>query len=96
MPARWIPRAAALALAVSAVSCGGVPRFENPRCAQRYADCTDACADRCDIRGPVDDSRRPPTVDDNEMTHADCADCVDDCREAAARCEAETVPPGAP
>lgn len=72
--------------------CAGTPRFRNPACAQQYADCTDACAGRCEPVGPADDARRPPTLDDNDIGAADCAACVTACQRQADRCEG-TPPP---
>ncbi len=81
--------------ALSLTSCGGVPRFERPACEQRYRDCTDACADRCETLAPVDDSRRAPTLNDNDLGYEACSACVSECRDRAERCEA-AAPPVAP
>ena len=72
-------------------SCGGGPRFQKEACARQYTDCTDACADRCEPIGPADDSR-PPTLNDNDIGAADCAQCVTACDRKASRCEGAPPP----
>lgn len=90
-PIRWTLTFAFAALV--AASCGGVMQFQNKACERRYEDCTDACADRCEAgRPPIDDSRRPPTIDDHELGYERCTDCVSECRKRAEQCEAESVP----
>lgn len=86
-PSRWL-----LAGALLLIGCAGSPAFERPACRALYDDCTDACADRCETRGSSpydpDDSRRPPTLHDDDLAATQCASCVSDCRERAERCEA--------
>ncbi len=83
---------APIAVIALLAGCAGTPRFQNKACEQQFADCTDACADRCEPVGPADDTRRPPTLDDNDIGAADCAACVTACQRQADRCEGAPPP----
>lgn len=82
----FISTAIALGALTALLSACG-PRIDRPVCKQRYADCTDACAERCDRRIPGRDDNRGSTFEDNDPAHADCASCVQSCRSAAERCD---------
>ena len=85
---RWL---APLALVVAG-GCGGGMRMYGPRCEARYEACTDACAPRCEPTGPEDDNMREAGAfnDAGDLSYADCNGCVQQCKQAAEKCEAES------
>lgn len=82
----WMRWAGWVALAWGALGCGA--HFQRAECRRVYDDCTSACADRCDERGPAAETTEPETVNTWSMT---CSLCEERCRAQANACDDRTA-----